>query len=678
MPWIVRDERHGAVRCRVREASEVGSQHADADAPLLRLLMLGSLALAVSGRPATASARKAQALMLLLARRRGGQAPREVVTGLLWSDSAEPQARASLRQTLSVLRHDLGPAGQAIVSDGDVLLLVPDLVRTDVAEFELLAAKDDAESLAAAAALYRGDFAEGLPALTPEFDRWVEAERAYLRAQVSALLLRLCDAQAASGDLEASIATAHRLIALDPLQEHVHRRLMEAYLRLKRYDAALKQFDTLTSILDRELGVSPEPPTMELVRQVRTERSGRAKRAEPASPTKAPGSKSDVPGRLSIAVLPFRGLSPLPDSAIFGEGLSDEIIIELAREAGLMVVSRASSSRFEADAESFQTIGEALGVRFLLAGSIRLAAGRVRLTAHLAESRTGREVWAERYDRELSDLFEVQTEIARTLAATVVGRINDTEARAAESRSTRSLDAVAFLLQGERRLDEHTERGMMAAVEHFRQAAELAPNLARAHGFLALGCIYLRWYHRFAEPVDDIVPLGERAVALDWRDAKGHCALGVTHLVRRDYERAEYHLETGLQMNPNDDRLLIEHGRFLMYVGRSEEGLMRVREAMRLNPFHPNWYWNVKGRCLHTLGRFEEALAAFRHIPAPPFYVHVYMAACHRTLGHALAAGEAEAAMRQSRPNLDLDQFRKIFPYKDEAAGRHFFDSMFR
>jgi adenylate cyclase len=241
------------------------------------------------------------------------------------------------------------------------------------------------------------------------------------------------------------------------------------------------------------------------------------------------------------------------------------------------------------------------------------------------------------------------------LAATVVGRINDTEARAAESRSTRSLDAVACLLQGERRLDEHTEPGMMAAVEHFRQAAELAPNLARAHGFLALGSIYLRWYHQFAEPVDDIVPLGERAVALDWRDAKGHCALGVTHLVRRDYERAEYHLETGLQMNPNDDRLLIEHGRFLMYVGRSEEGLMRVREAMRLNPFHPNWYWNVKGRCLHTLGRFEEALAAFQCILAPPFYVHAYMAACHRTLG----------------------QFRKIFPYKDEAAGQLFFDSMF-
>jgi adenylate cyclase len=294
----------------------------------------------------------------------------------------------------------------------------------------------------------------------------------------------------------------------------------------------------------------------------------------------------------------------------------------------------------------------------------------------LAESSTSREVWAERFDRELSDLFEVQTEIARTVAATVVGRINDTEARAAETHSLRSLDAVALLLQGERRLDEHTEPGMTAAVEHFRQATELAPSLARAQGFLALGSIYLRWYHQFDRPVDDIVPLGERAVALDWRDAKGHCALGVTHLVKRDFERAEYHLETGLQMNPNDDRLLIEHGRFLMYAGRPEEGLSRVREAMRLNPFHPNWYWNISGRCLHTLGRFEEALAAFQRIPAPPYYVHAYMAACHRMLGHSAAAQGAEAAMRQSRPNLDLERFRKMFPYKDDATGRLFFDSM--
>jgi adenylate cyclase len=494
---------------------------------------------------------------------------------------------------------------------------------------------------------------------------------------VSALLLRLCDAQAASGDLEASIATAHRLIALDPLQEHVHRRLMQAYLRLKRFDAALRQFDTLKAVLDQELGVSPEPPTMELVRQIRQERSGRARLGEPDPSSRPPQGSHSAPGRPSIAVLPFRGLFPAPDSAILGEGLTDEITIELAREAGLMVVSRASSSRFDADADSPRAVGDALGVRFLLTGSVRMAGNRLRLTAHLSESGSGREVWAERYDREIDDLFAMQTEIARTVAATVVGRINDTEARSTETRSSRSLDAVAHLLQGERRHDEHTESGMTAAVEHFRQAVELTPNLARARGLLALGSIGLRWYFRIGEPVDDIVPLGKRAVALDWRDAKGHCALGMTHLVRRDFDRAEYHLETGLQMNPNDDRLLIEHGRFLMYSGRPEEGLMRVREAMRLNPFHPNWYWNISGRCLHTAGRFAEALEAFQRIPAPPFYVHAYMAACHRALGHAEAAAAEDAALRASRPDLNLEQFRRSFPYKDEATGRHFFDSMF-
>jgi adenylate cyclase len=104
---------------------------------------------------------------------------------------------------------------------------------------------------------------------------------------------------------------------------------------------------------------------------------------------------------------------------------------------------------------------------------------------------------------------------------------------------------------------------------------------------------------------------------------------------------------------------------------------MRVREAMRLNPFHPNWYWNIYGRCLHTLGRFAEALDAFRRIPAPPFYVHAYMAACYRALGRMDAAEQERDAMRASWPDLNEDEFRRIWPYKDEEAGRLFFESMF-
>lgn len=257
------------------------------DDPTLHLLVLGPLLTEVQGQPVVISSLKAQALLVLLSRRRDHQAPREVLTRLLWPDSAEPQARASLRQALSALRHNLRAAKSAILSEGDRLTLADKTVSLDVSEFERLAAIDDAESLTAAAGLYRGDFAEGFPTVTPEFDRWVETERAYLRSQVSALLLRLCDAQAALGHIEASIATAHRLIAVDPLQEHVHRRLMGGYLQLKRFDAALKQFDSLKAVLDQELGVAPEQTTLDLARQAREERANRTRPDRAERPAKS-------------------------------------------------------------------------------------------------------------------------------------------------------------------------------------------------------------------------------------------------------------------------------------------------------------------------------------------------------------------------------------------------------
>jgi adenylate cyclase len=131
-------------------------------------------------------------------------------------------------------------------------------------------------------------------------------------------------------------------------------------------------------------------------------------------------------------------------------------------------------------------------------------------------------------------------------------------------------------------------------------------------------------------------------------------------------------------LNPNDDLIAAEHGRLLMYLGRPDEGLLRVREAMRLNPYHPNWYWNLEGRCLHTAERYGEAIAAFEQIDEPQFWVEAYLAACHAMCGRHERAVDHLDRLRTMRPDFRLSVFRRVLPYRSEARLHRFLDSFRR
>ena len=662
--------------------------HRDHSIPAIRLI--GPLMLERDGTPIGYGAKKGLALLACLSLRDGHFVPRDTAVSLLWADSGEDQARASLRQILSGLRKALGAtAGESVLRDHAGFSLAQDLVDIDLTRFRTLARVGDHDALRQAAALCRGELLEGFPSVTPEFDRWLDAERSAVRAQVMVVLLRLCDADAASGDINAALAAAHQMIALDPMQEHVHRRLMRLYLQQKRHDAALRQFETLKALLQAELGVMPDPETLDLFKEVRRHR------AAPVLPAVAPtrvvapdlhmgrttGPTAGpltglVTGRPSIAVLPFKGLTATEGTDLFGEAVAEEIIVELARETALMVVARGSSFQFDLEKADATDIGQRLGARFLLSGSAAIAGDKVRVMAHLVNCLTGREIWAERHDRALKDMFEIQTDIARTVTATVVGRIAEAEAEAAFHRPFESLESYSLAAQGYRHFLGYSSDSYLAAIGCFERAVALDPGFARAWGLLALAGIYQRWYFDTSTDVAEFVPMAETAIRLDPRDAKGHCALGVAHLLLRNFDKAGFHFDAGLGANPNDDLLLIEHGRYLMYVEQPEAGLVQVTEAMRINPLHPNWYWNIQGRCLHMMGRTSEALAAFQRIHSPNFWVHAYIAACHAALGHADAAQTARQDLLRLRPDFNLSDYLGSFPYRNEATARRFLAEM--
>lgn len=646
----------------------------------LTLRLLGPFALEGETHSVQSIPKKAQAMLAYLARRAGTPVPRETLTALLWSDSGDEQARASLRTALSSLRKCFGEQGALLDTSSAGVRLDGERITTDADAFVRLAREGKGlDTLRQAAALYAGAFMEGCGAVTPEFDQWAEAERGSLRSQYMSTLLRLCDAQAEAGETEEAIATAQRLLAEDPLQEHVHRRLIAAYKQQRRYDAALKQFDRLRALLTEELGVQPEPPTMDLIREVRRARSGTeapGAAPKPAFPPEAALARPEAPGRPSVAVLPFRTLGRDAEAGFFGDGIAEDVIVELARNRDILVVSRQSSFRFSEDQDEPEEIGEKLGVRFLLGGSVRVAGEKLRVTTHLIRCADRRELWAERYDRDVEDIFAIQAEIARSVTGAVVGRIVETEAEVAFNAPKESLAGFALVMRGLRHMNIPEPDEFELALECFTRATEVDPQNARAWALLALTKLYRRWYFRVEGDVSGLIPIGERAVKLDPRDPQAHCVLGIARMMERDFDRAAHHFEAGLASNPNDDLLLTEYGRFLMYDDRPEEGLQRIREGMRLNPYHPNWYWGMQGRCLHTLGRFAEARDAFLRMRNPPFYTYAYLAACHVALGDRDAAEAAHASLYRLKPDFDIEAFRSIFPYRNPETADRFWSSM--
>ncbi len=172
--------------------------------------------------------------------------------------------------------------------------------------------------------------------------------------------------------------------------------------------------------------------------------------------------------------------------------------------------------------------------------------------------------------------------------------------------------------------------------------------------------------------------IGEKALSLDPHESKCHLALGVAHLFRAAHDKAGYHLTHSSGLNPNDDLIMVEHGRFQMYVGKPQEGADLVRQAMRRNPYHPNWYWNILGRCLHTSGAFEEAIAAFERISTAQFWTHAYLAACYSSTGNEAKAGEHVSETLALRPDFRLSRFSRHLPYRDKADLHRFLETLRR
>ena len=379
-------------------------------------------------------------------------------------------------------------------------------------------------------------------------------------------------------------------------------------------------------------------------------------------------------GKPCLAVLPFANLSGDPGEEYFADGITEDLITELSRNRSFDVVARNSSFAFRGVSGDVQDIGHRLQTDYIVEGSVRRAGSNLRVTAQLSETEHGRQVWAERYDRGVADIFEVQADIAATVAARLDPEVGMAEQRRVTRKSGDALEAWDYFRLGTKSFYAASAEANRDAQRLFRRAIELDPELAQAYGFLSYA-IVLSMVYFDVDPTDarlaDAVELGRKAVELDERDALCRFMYGRALIAARRYNEALDELETARDINPN---LAVVHcglGDSLAYEGRIGEAIPFFETAIGLSPHDPMRWAFLSYRALaHTLaGEFEEAAKwAYKATRVPnchywPFS-HRVVALAHEGKTNELKAAVAELLQRKPDFSRTMAE-RRLFYIKD-------------
>jgi adenylate cyclase len=310
----------------------------------------------------------------------------------------------------------------------------------------------------------------------------------------------------------------------------------------------------------------------------------------PVSTTAPETPALGLPDKPSIAVMPFANMSADPEQEFFADGIAEDVITALSRYPSLFVIARNSSFTYKGRAVDVKQIGRELGVRYVLEGSLRKAGDRIRVTAQLVEAESGKHVWAERYDRDLADIFAVQDEIAQAVTIAVAPAVAEAELKRAMRKPPGSLDAWAAYQRGLWHQSKASVEDNALARQFFQQAIDLDPAFSAAYVGLAGAQAMARDFQtlsRTPETMTATEALARRAVALDASDAEARSLLCVTLWAHGDYEGALAEAEQALAMSPN---LAFAHhvfGTTLIFSGRPKEGVAALKRSIRLDPRDP-------------------------------------------------------------------------------------------
>jgi adenylate cyclase len=389
----------------------------------------------------------------------------------------------------------------------------------------------------------------------------------------------------------------------------------------------------------------------------------------PAAPARVADVPAPAPDKPSIVVLPFGNMSGDPEQDYFADGLSEDLITDLARFKGLFVVSRNASFVYRGRDIDPRRVGREVGVRYCLEGSVRKLGDRVRITAQLVDTGSGEHVWADRFDTALQDLFDLQDEITARIVATIVGRVEARDAAVARRKRPGDLDAYDCLLRGleYHRLGGVTREDAEHAVAWFERAIEKDPQFGRAHAWRACAIASraewrgINWW----EDEADCIGIAERALQLDENEAEVHRIMGSISLEFRNYAKAEQHFLRAIELNPNHAYLVARTAELYNMLNEPAKALEMLDRSKRLDPFLPDYCREGEVVSQYLLKRYAQVLevkARFRRLTRRAA-AYAAAAAVHLESG-AETKTAAEDLLRLD-PQFRIGAFLKFEPYRD-------------
>jgi adenylate cyclase len=383
--------------------------------------------------------------------------------------------------------------------------------------------------------------------------------------------------------------------------------------------------------------------------------------------------------RPTIAVLPLHNMSGDPAQEFFVDGITEDILTELSRFRELFVISRTSSFRYKGQSVGVRQVGAELGVQYVLEGSVRKAGNSIRLSVQLIDAEADTPIWAERYDRELADIFSIQDQLAGTIVSVLPRRIEAARSERAARKTTDNMAAYELVLTGKRLHHRGTREDNAAALATLDRAIALDPGYAHAHAWrgCTLGQAWANgWCADLQATIDDMVGSIQTALALDANDSDVHRILAAVYLAQHQPERCLHHQRRALELNPNDDLIVVQQGEILTWQGQANEGVEWVLKAMRLNPYHPERFWGHLGRAYCTARRYPEAVEALQHINTPNEAQLAFLTAAVAQAGNASEAAALAARLRATAPGFSTAQFLSTLHYFNDADREHLRESL--
>ena len=387
-----------------------------------------------------------------------------------------------------------------------------------------------------------------------------------------------------------------------------------------------------------------------------------------------------LPDKPSIAVLPFTNMSEDPKQEYFSDGISEEIITALSKSSNLFVIARESTFSYKVKQVKVQQIARELGVRYILEGSVRKSEDRVRITAQLIDATAGHHLWAERYDRDLKDIFALQDEITMKIVTALRIKLTEGEQARMWAKKYININVQFKMMEALSLWRKGTKESLIRFGQLGKEIVDMAPE--SSHGYIVLA--YYNWGLAMQgtsprESIAKAFKLAQKALSLDESDSMIHALLGSVYLLMRQYEKAIAAGERSVALDPNGAMVHGLLGNTLSFADRPDEAIVHLKQGIRLNPFPAYWYFLHLGRCYRQKGQHEEALTAYKKAlqRAPDALVtHAALAVIYVLLDRQEEARAAIKKVLELDPNFSVERALKASPYKNQADLKLLVDAM--